>query len=145
MSLEEYAKKRKFSKTPEPAPAVKSSGKPIFVIQEHHATHLHYDFRLEIQGVLKSWAVPKGVATEAGVKRLAVETEDHPLDYANFEGIIPKGSYGAGRVVIWDRGTCEMREQKPGSMVFELHGARLRGAYAMVHMKGKNWLIFKKG
>jgi DNA ligase D-like protein (predicted 3'-phosphoesterase) len=154
MPLDEYSKKREFSKTPEPKPRgvqefprTEGGAAPrgsVFVVHEHHATHLHYDFRLEMEGVLKSWAVPKGIATEAGVKRLAVQTEDHPLDYASFEGVIPEGSYGAGRVAIWDKGTYEMKERGEKGMTFELRGAKLRGVYVMVHLKGKNWLIFKK-
>src|SRR5688572_30245381 len=102
MGLEAYKRKRDFSQTPEPKGS--RGEKRVFVIQKHHASHLHYDFRIEIQGVLKSWAVPKGLSKKIGEKRLAVETEDHPLSYANFEGVIPEGEYGAGIVKIWDKG-----------------------------------------
>lgn len=145
--LSEYKKKRDFKKTSEPGPEVKSSGKLIFVVQEHHATQLHWDFRLEEDGVLKSWAVPKGPPEETGVKRLAMQVEDHPLDYAGFEGTIPKGEYGGGTVKIWDQGTYEtvLREGKAGREVrrIEMHGKRLTGQYTLIHTGEKNWLLFK--
>ena len=117
----------------------------IFVIQKHHATHLHYDFRLEMEGVLKSWAVPKEPSTEPGVKRLAVQVEDHELSYADFEGEIAEGEYGAGTVEIWDNGTYELIDRKPKKIVFELHGEKLKGKYTLVQFgkEEKNWLLFK--
>lgn len=129
-------------------------GLPIFVVQEHHARRLHWDFRLEVGGVLKSWAVPKGPPEEPGIKRLAMMVEDHPLDYADFEGEIPAGQYGAGAVILWDQGTWEPQGDAPpecsleeGSLKFRLHGRRLHGAYALVRMKkaGENaWLLMKE-
>lgn len=143
--LAEYRKKRS-SKTPEPIGG-RSGSKPIFVVQKHDASHLHYDLRLEIDGVLKSWAVPKGPSLNPKDKRLAVMTEDHPLDYAKFEGIIPEG-YGAGTVMVWDRGTVggELEtELKKGHISFTLHGKKLKGGWSLVQLKGsKNWLLMKK-
>ena len=119
--------------------------KRIFVIQKHAARRLHYDLRLEMDGVLKSWAVPKEPPVEAGVKRLAVQVEDHPLEYANFEGIIPEGHYGAGKVEIWDKGIYILRERTENKIIFDLEGERLRGTYVLIRFKGdKNWLFFKK-
>jgi len=116
-----------------------------FAIQKHYATHLHYDFRLEMDGVLKSWAVPKEPPTESGVKRLAVLVEDHELSYIDFEGIIPEGMYGAGKVEIWDRGTYTLKHRSRDKIVFTLHGEKLSGDYVLVRFKGdKNWLFFKK-
>ena len=115
------------------------------MVQEHHASRLHWDFRLEMDGVLKSWAVPKTPPTKPGVRRLAVAVEDHDLDYIDFEGTIPEGEYGAGSVVIWDRGTYEIESRRPEKLVFELHGERMSGRYTLVHFtdKDENWLLFK--
>jgi len=116
-----------------------------FVIQKHHATHLHYDFRLEMDGVLKSWAVPKEPPTESGVKRLAVQVEDHELSYIDFEGTIPEGMYGAGKVEIWDKGTYTLKHRTKDKVEFVLHGEKLSGNYILIRFKGdKNWLLFKK-
>lgn len=118
----------------------------IFVVQKHAATHLHYDLRLEMDGVLKSWAVPKEPPTKPGVRRLAIQVEDHPLDYADFEGVIPEGHYGAGRVEIWDRGTYTLKERTDDKLVFELRGGKLKGTYCLIRFKRDkgNWLFFKK-
>lgn len=116
-----------------------------FVVQEHHASHLHWDFRLELDGVLVSWAVPKGPPTEPGVKRLAIRVEDHPLDYIDFEGVIPEGEYGAGTVEIWDSGEYRLIDRSPRALEFELLGKRLKGVYKLLNMKDKNWLMFKLG
>ncbi|MBY0110177.1 MAG: hypothetical protein K2X90_03645 [Candidatus Babeliaceae bacterium] len=155
--LQEYKKKRNFKKTPEPKPKVtRGHKKPIFVIQEHHASHLHFDFRLEMQGVLKSWAVPKGPSTDPHVKRLAALTQDHPLDYAIFEGIIPQG-YGAGTVIVWDTGTFDNLSKKndepitleqafeKGHITFFLDGKKLKGIYSLIRFNAsdKNWLLIK--
>jgi len=121
-----------------------SNEEGIYVIQKHQATHLHWDLRLEMDGVLKSWAVPKEPPTEKGVKRLAVSVEDHPLEYADFEGTIPEGQYGAGTVEIWDKGTYRLIDRKPHKIVFEINGKRLKGKYCLLKFKGeKNWLFFK--
>jgi len=157
MPLEEYASKRRFEKTPEPPPKVsKSKGKgPYFCVQRHDATRLHYDFRLELDGVLKSWAVPKGPTLDPSVKHFAAHVEDHPVDYGGFEGNIPAGNYGAGSVMLWDRGTWELlgdasgeEQLARGDLKFRLHGEKLNGDFALVHMKGRGkgneWLILKK-
>jgi DNA ligase D-like protein (predicted 3'-phosphoesterase) len=160
--LATYREKRDFRKTSEPAGKKKSGKgkkKPIFVIQKHDASNLHYDFRLEVDGVLKSWAVPKGPSTDPSQKRMAIPTEDHPLDYADFEGIIPEGEYGAGKVLVWDIGTYEnVREDKDegersmeeslteGKVEVRLDGKKMRGGFALVRTgKGKNkrWLLIK--
>ena len=115
-----------------------------FVIQKHAATHLHYDFRLEMVGVLKSWAIPKDPPTEPGVKRLAVQVEDHKLSYITFEGIIPEGEYGAGKVELWDKGTYALKHRSANKIVFTLHGDKLSGDYTLLRFKeDKNWLFFK--
>lgn len=114
-----------------------------FSIQEHQATHLHYDLRLELDGVLKSWAIPKEPPTEAGVKRLAVQTEDHPLDYIYFEGTIPEDLYGAGTVILWDKGQFDLESREEGKIVLHLRGQRLTGRYALIHTRGNQWIFFK--
>lgn len=161
--LKKYSEKRDFSLTKEPSGEEKKSRKistkkkkgPIFVVQEHHASHLHYDFRLELDGVLKSWAIPKGPSMNPGDKRLAVLVEDHPLEYATFHGTIPKGQYGAGEVYIWDNGTWEIigdtdahNDLKNGTLKFKLYGKKLKGEFVLVRMsaRGKNknaWLLIK--
>ena len=157
MALEEYAAKRKFSRTPEPPPGTAKASRAAnyFCVQRHDATRLHYDFRLEIDGVLKSWAVPKGPTLDPGVKHFAAHVEDHPIEYGDFEGNIPAGNYGAGSVMLWDRGTFELVGDKSGAdqlargdLKFRLHGEKLNGEYAIVHMKGRGkgneWLLIKK-
>ena len=160
MSLDEYAGKRRFEKTPEPPPSVgtsKPGAKPYFCVQRHDATRLHYDFRLEIDGVLKSWAVPKGPSLDPAVKVFAAHVEDHPVDYGDFEGNIPAGNYGGGSVMLWDRGTFDLlgdvaagAQLARGDLKFRLHGEKLQGDFAIVHMKarpkgkGNEWLLIKK-
>ncbi len=116
-----------------------------FVVQRHDARRLHWDFRLEMDGVLKSWAVPKEPPTRPGLRRLAVAVEDHDLDYIDFEGVIPEGEYGAGTVEIWDKGNFELESRKPEKLVFELRGEKMKGRYTLVHFteKAENWLLFK--
>jgi bifunctional non-homologous end joining protein LigD len=152
MKLTEYHKKRNFGKTSEPAGDLRTEvANNIFVVQKHQASHLHYDFRLAIDGVLKSWAIPKGPSTDPKDKRLAIMTEDHPLEYANFEGTIPEGEYGAGTVEIWDHGTWEpINDAQTGlqqrKLEFKLHGKKLKGTWVLVGFKDnkKNWLLIKK-
>lgn len=117
----------------------------VYVIQKHYATHLHYDLRLEINGVLKSWAIPKSPPLEKGVKRLAVITEDHPIEYANFEGIISNGQYGAGKVEIWDKGIFNLIKHETNKIVVDIDGNKLKGKYCLIKFKdeGKNWMLFK--
>jgi DNA ligase D-like protein (predicted 3'-phosphoesterase) len=115
----------------------------IYVIQKHWATRLHYDLRLEMDGVLKSWAVPKEPPTAPGIRRLAVEVEDHPVEYADFAGEIEEGSYGAGRVEIWDKGTYTLTERDEDKIVVDIEGEKLKGRYALVHTGDKNWLFLK--
>jgi bifunctional non-homologous end joining protein LigD len=170
VALEEYKRKRRFSETPEPPPKLDKSKGHRFVVQRHHATRLHYDFRLEMEGVLKSWAVPKGPSLDPDDKRLAMQVEDHPVSYFDFEGIIPEGNYGAGTVMVWDLGTWEPLSPetkdgnyvrasdaeaaamlKKGDLKFRLHGKKLNGDFALVHIKsrrpgskGNEWLLIKK-
>ncbi|MBU1131907.1 3'-phosphoesterase [Patescibacteria group bacterium] len=147
MKLDKYAKRRNFSKTTEPLPKIKTGKKEklIFVIHRHAATHLHYDLRLEWKGTLMSWAVPKQPANKINEKRLAVRVEDHPIDYAGFEGTIPAGEYGAGKVKIWDKGCWIPESVKKDKIVFELAGKKLKGKFALIKFKNqpKNWLFFK--
>jgi len=170
MSLEEYKRKRRFEETPEPPPKVEKKTGHRFVVQKHRATRLHYDFRLEMEGVLKSWAVPKGPSLDPADKRLAMQVEDHPVSYFDFEGTIPQGNYGAGTVMVWDVGTWEPLSPqtvngkyvpateaeaaamlKKGDLKFRLHGKKLNGDFALVHIrsrrsdsKGTEWLLIKK-
>lgn len=144
MNLKEYRQKRQFTRTPEPAGEEKSDGKTRFVVQRHQARSLHYDFRLEMEGVLRSWAVPKGVPPEPGVRRLAVRVEDHPVEYLDFAGTIPEGEYGAGTVEIWDKGTFEINRDEIDLLEFTLKGEKLSGGYALIHTDGKNWLLIKR-
>ncbi len=159
--LKAYKDKRDFKKTTEPSGAKKKkSEKPKFVMQKHDASNLHYDFRLEMDGVLKSWAIPKGPSTDPDDKRMAIQTEDHPLEYADFEGVIPEDEYGAGTVIVWDGGTYRnLRKEKDedglsmeksfkdGKIEVWLEGKKLKGGYVLIHTKQggneKNWL-FKK-
>ncbi|MEP6684111.1 MAG: DNA polymerase ligase N-terminal domain-containing protein [Parafilimonas sp.] len=163
MSLSLYKKKRSFTKTPEPEGGKSGEkNKLLFVIQKHDASRLHYDFRLEMEGVLKSWAVPKGPSLNPADKRLAMMVEDHPFDYRTFEGIIPEGNYGAGTVIVWDEGTYEplenpsankkeneknlLKQLHAGSLKFVMHGKKLKGEFALVktHYQGENsWLLIK--
>ena len=170
MALEEYKRKRRFEETPEPPPRVEKKSGHRFVVQKHRATRLHFDFRLEMDGVLKSWAVPKGPSLDPADKRLAMQVEDHPVSYFDFEGTIPEGNYGAGTVMVWDLGTWEPLSPQPvkgkyvpgteaeaaamlqkGDLKFRLHGQRLKGDFALIHMrarrpgsKGTEWLLIKK-
>lgn len=146
--LRDYHQKRDFTITPEPQGSQKEEKNQLFVVQEHDASHLHYDLRLEKDGVLKSWAVPKGIPQKSGVKRLAIQTEDHPLDYAEFEGIIPEGQYGAGTVKIWDNGSYTTKNWEENKIEFSLQGNKLDGKYVLVRFKKggeKNWLLLKVG
>lgn len=158
MGLQRYKAKRNFRKTSEPrGDRPHQDGKKLmFVIQKHAATRLHYDFRLELEGVLKSWAVPKGIPTTKAEKRLAMHVEDHPFDYGDFEGIIPAGNYGAGSVMVWDTGTWEALDEEPrsalkkGKVRFRLEGKKLKGEWTLVRMRGgeegkEPWLLVKSG
>jgi DNA ligase D-like protein (predicted 3'-phosphoesterase) len=158
-SLKGYQEKRDFSRTPEPSgKGPGTSREPIFVIQKHAASHLHYDFRLEVDGVLKSWAIPKGPSTDPKDKRLAVPTEDHPLEYADFEGTIPEGEYGGGTVLVWDTGPYRNLTEKKGESIpmsqavahghvkIWLEGKKLKGGYALTRFrtgKDESWLLVK--
>ncbi|HEV8415318.1 MAG TPA: DNA ligase D [Bryobacteraceae bacterium] len=157
MSLKKYSEKRHFDRTPEPAPSAVAPGtseRRQYCVQRHHATHLHYDLRLEVGGALKSWAVPKGPTLDPAEKRLAMMVEDHPIEYGSFEGVIPKGNYGAGSVMLWDRGTYELlgdasaeEQLARGDFKFRLHGEKITGEFAIVRMKrgkGNEWLLLKK-
>jgi len=146
MSLKSYQNKRDFARTPEPKGEIAMTSRRIYVIQEHHASHLHWDLRLEMDGVLKSWALPKEPPREADVRRLAVPVEDHPIEYASFEGTIAEGLYGAGEVFIWDKGTYEPVSISEGKIVVNIDGEKLRGIYCMIktRFQGKDsWLFFK--
>ena len=155
MALEEYSRKRDFKKTPEPQPGrIKAREEKLsYLIQKHDATRLHYDFRLELDGVLLSWAVTKGPSLNPADKRLAVRTEDHPLSYGNFEGTIPEGEYGGGPVMLWDTGRWEPEGDpraglEKGHLGFILHGERLKGRWNLIRMRGEekkeNWLLIKE-
>jgi bifunctional non-homologous end joining protein LigD len=170
VSLDEYKRKRRFEETPEPPPKLEKKSKHRFVVQKHRATRLHYDFRLEMEGVLKSWAVPKGPSLDPADKRLAMQVEDHPVSYFDFEGTIPEGNYGAGTVMVWDVGTWEPLSPEPvkgkfvpgtdaeatamlkkGDFKIRLHGKKLNGDFGLIHMKsrrpgtkGTEWLLIKK-
>jgi bifunctional non-homologous end joining protein LigD len=156
MTLTKYNEKRNFAVTPEPSGKAKQSGagdKGIFVVQKHRATALHYDFRLEFGGTLLSWAVPKGPSLDPSLKRLAMQVEDHPIDYASFEGVIPEGEYGGGTVMVWDNGTWEPEQQdvaasiEKGDFKFKLHGKKLKGSWVLVRTRGfgskPSWLLIK--
>jgi bifunctional non-homologous end joining protein LigD len=155
MALEEYKRKRDFKQTPEPPPKLGKPGTRRFVVQKHRATRLHYDFRLEMEGVLKSWAVPKGPSLDPADKRLAMQVEDHPVSYFDFEGTIPEGNYGAGTVMVWDVGTWEPEGDAhemlaKGDLKFRLDGQKLKGSFALIHIKSRNpgskgteWLLIK--
>jgi bifunctional non-homologous end joining protein LigD len=170
VSLDEYKRKRRFEQTPEPPPKLEKKSGHRFVVQRHAATRLHYDFRLEMEGVLKSWAVPKGPSLDPADKRLAMQVEDHPVSYFDFEGTIPEGNYGGGTVMVWDVGTWEPLSPVPvkgkfvpgsdaeasamlksGDFKIRLHGKRLNGDFALIHIKGRRpgskgteWLLIKK-
>lgn len=160
MSLIRYKQKRNFNSTSEPEGGKPKKSQLIFVVQKHAASRLHYDFRLEMEGVLKSWAVPKGPSTDPKVKRLAMEVEDHPYDYRDFEGTIPEGNYGAGTVIVWDEGYYEplepidgkkaqdkhlLKQLKAGSIKIIMHGKKLKGEWALVktHQSENSWLLIK--
>ena len=149
--LAEYNRKRRFDVTPEPPgrPRKASAKKLAFVVQKHRASHLHYDFRLEHEGAMISWAIPKGPAPDPSIKRLAMMTEPHPMDYNDFEGVIPEGEYGGGTVMIWDRGTWEPEVPDvtaalaKGDLKFTLRGKKLRGSWVLVRTRNRQWLLIK--
>lgn len=152
MSLKKYQQKRNFTVTPEPkGKIIKSRNKKLFIIQKHAASHLHYDFRIELNGVLKSWAVPKGPSLDPTIKRLAMHVEDHPIEYGGFEGIIPPHQYGAGTVMLWDKGTWECEDEHPykaylaGNLTLILKAKKLQGRWKLVRIKSdeKSWLLMK--
>jgi bifunctional non-homologous end joining protein LigD len=161
MGLSTYKEKRSFNNTPEPKGGKSKGNELVFVVQKHDASRLHYDFRLELEGVLKSWAVPKGPSMDPSVKRLAMMVEDHPMDYRDFEGIIPEGNYGAGTVIVWDEGTYHPIDPLPdkksqekhllnllhkGDLKFVLNGKKLKGEFVLVHTRGmgeNSWLLMK--
>lgn len=143
-TLTEYQKKRKFNQTPEPKGLIGKISRNRFVVQEHWAQNHHFDFRLELDGVLKSWAIPKEIPEKPGIRRLAVQTEDHPVAYISFAGKIPESEYGAGKVKIWDQGKFQLESRKEKKIVFELHGKKLKGRYTLVQFKPpKQWLLLK--
>lgn len=149
MLLEDYQKKRDFSQTPEPQGKIipRENKKPIFVVHEHQASRLHWDLRLENNGVLKSWAIPKGIPQKINEKKLAVQVEDHPLEYKDFEGEIPKGQYGAGKVKIWDSGTFETVKWDNSVIEIVMHGGKMRGRYTLVKTREytkNSWLLIKQ-
>ena len=141
--LTEYERKRSFDRTPEPRGGEADGEGGRFVVQEHHARSLHWDLRLERDGVAVSWALPKGLPPHPKENRLAVHTEDHPLEYLTFEGEIPKGEYGAGTMSVWDRGTYEALEWTDKKVTVDLHGERVEGTYGLFPTKGKNWMIHR--
>jgi DNA ligase D-like protein (predicted 3'-phosphoesterase) len=147
MSHSAYQRKRRFSETPEPEGATMTKvGDNLYLIHRHAASHLHWDLRLEMGGVLKSWAIPREPPTEAGTKRLAIQVEDHPIEYAEFSGTIPEGQYGAGTVEIWDKGTYVPLSTAEDKLVVNISGERLKGKYVLVKTKfgkGNNWIFFK--
>lgn len=148
--LKDYATKRRFEKTPEPRGKIAARSRHRFVIQKHRASALHYDFRLEADGVLKSWAVPKGPSLDPAQKRLAMEVEDHPVEYGTFEGVIPEGEYGGGTVMLWDTGTYETdvddvgKALRAGELRFILDGKKLHGGWVLVRTGGRKWLLMKR-